>query len=230
MFTGYDCMDKLTTFTLLLSAFIAACPDPDHPEPGDARSPASWSDAGSLRDASPNHDARPLDDAEMDRGPLTPLEGGVLADAARPAADLELERRAIEKLKMCGMFEPSVDAAQYNVEDEYDRCTARCLLAAACAQIASTVCDDADNALANCVLDCPDPPSDGFRCRDGSRIPHAALCDLFPDCAGEEDESGCGQFRCADGDSIPARSARCDYVEDCADGSDEQGCAFSCPQ
>lgn len=206
---------------------MAACPGTDRPEQEDAGSPATMSDAGSILDAGATSDARP-GDAGLDRAALAPVESGVTADAARPAADLELERRAIEKFKMCGMFEPSAAQTQYSIEDEYDRCAARCALTASCAEIASSVCDQADDAFTDCLLDCPDPPADGYRCRDGSRIPHAALCDLVPDCAGREDESGCGQHRCANGELIPASSARCDYIEDCADGSDERGCAFTC--
>src|SRR5690349_1554054 len=114
-------MNKLTCATLFLAAFTAACPGPDHPEPGDASAPAIMSDAGASLDARPSDGARPPDDAGIDAA--GPVEGGVLADAAHSTADLELERRAIEKFKMCGMFEASVDPAQYSVEDAYDRCS-----------------------------------------------------------------------------------------------------------
>src|SRR5690349_3688590 len=120
-------MNKLTCTTLLLSAFTAACPGPDHPEPDDASSPAIMADAGATLDARPSGAPRPLDDAGIDAAVMAPAESGVLGDAARSAADLELERRTIEKFKMCGMFEASVDPAQYSIEDEYDRCAARCV-------------------------------------------------------------------------------------------------------
>ena len=248
-------MRKLTTPTLALSLLLTACPGPDDREVSDAMAPVLPPDSGVRSDAGASSDARVSSAATapvlvqdagarsdaMAPGPAadaaTSSDAGASADSGpgRPEAgvstttDPELQKQNIEKLKACGMYEPSIDPAEYSIEDEYDRCFARCVIAASCPQLTSVICEDAENTLYNCLVACPDPPADGFRCKDGSLIPHAALCDLEPDCDDEEDEANCGEFRCANGEVVPAKSARCDYIEDCVDGSDERGCMFSCP-
>jgi hypothetical protein len=144
------------------------------------------------------------------------------------AADRTLQQMVIDKLKMCGAYEPSADPNSYTIEDEFDRCTGRCILAASCALYKPAICDEDDNTLTRCVEKCPDPPLDGFHCEDGSIIAHAGVCDLYEDCPQGEDEQNCGEFRCADGEVIAAASARCDTLEDCEDGSDERGCTLTC--
>jgi Low-density lipoprotein receptor domain class A len=209
-------MRNLARPALLLTALLTACPGTDDPESREGGPPMAV-----VADGGPA-----VTGAVLDGGAVR--EGGLPANDGGTASDLELERQYIDKLKACGMYEPSVDPAEYRIRDEFDRCMGRCALAAGCPQLVSLACDEDDSPLLTCLLACPDPPSDGFRCRDGSRIPHAALCDLVPDCPAEEDESGCGEFRCADGEVLPAKSARCDYFDDCEDGSDERGCTFQC--
>ena len=242
-------MRTLTYPTLVLSLLLTACPGPDDREASDATAPVLAPDAGAGPEAGVGPDApasAPAADAAARSDAMAPApatdaaaspDARASSDAgagrtpeagASATGDSELERQHIEKLKACGMYEPSIDPAEYSVQDEYDRCFARCVIASSCPQLTGLVCEDAENALYDCLVACPEVPSDGFRCRDGSRIPHAALCDLVPDCEDEEDESGCGEFRCMNGEILPAKSARCDYIEDCLDGSDERGCAFSC--
>jgi hypothetical protein len=157
--------------------------------------------------------------------------GSPLADSGSTgsATDRALQEMTIAKLKTCGAFEPSADPSTYAIEDEFDRCIGRCLLTASCSEFKALACDEDENALARCADKCPDPPADGFRCNDGSRIAHAALCDLFDDCESGEDELNCGQYRCKNGEIVPAKSARCDSNLDCEDGTDESGCSFVCP-
>lgn len=230
-------MNKLMATMVAHAALLVACRDPDRPEPVDAGAAvAVVPDAGSLLDASIGADAAasgeagPLADATAeagaggDSGPTA--EAG--AEAGPLASDLDLERRGIEQAKACGFYEPSQDPAGYVVQDEFDRCLTRCWLAASCAEIDAYLCEDALNALDRCIVECPLQPLDGFRCADGSRIPHALVCNLEADCPDDEDEMNCGEFRCSNGERIPASSARCDGWEDCLDGSDERACASSC--
>jgi hypothetical protein len=147
---------------------------------------------------------------------------------AAGSADLELERMTVEKLKACRAYEPLADPKSYSVEDELDRCAARCFLDASCEAIQTFACGGDELALIHCAEACDSAPADGFRCSDGTRIAHAALCDQFEDCPNGEDEKKCGEYRCSDGEVIPAAGVRCDWIEDCGDGSDERGCAIDC--
>lgn len=100
------------------------------------------------------------------------------------------------------------------------------------------VCADGSivEAFARCdgPHDCPDglderegcTGAQSFACDDGTFIATDGVCDGFVDCAGEEDEVGCGEFDCGDGTSIPSAD-RCDGWDDCASGSDEEDCEGS---
>jgi hypothetical protein len=229
-------MNKLIATMVMHAALLAACRDPDPPTSEDAGSAVAVPEGGSPLDASSGADAAdsgeaaPRADARTEAGPgsdtVPTAEAGV--EAGQPASDLDLERRAIEQAKACGFYEPSQDPVAYAVRDEFDRCLTRCWLAASCADIDDYLCEDALNALDRCVSQCPWQPPDGFRCADGSLVPHALVCNLEADCPDQEDEVDCGEFRCSNGERIPASSARCDGWEDCLDGSDERACASSC--
>jgi len=199
-------MNKL--FLNLAATFLLiGCPDERDPEPADGGADAAFD--GSVATT----------DAGLDAG----------ADTGAPSDRESLEQQTVAKLKQCGLYELEGDANQYSVEDTYDVCVAHCTLSASCDLMKQLVCAERFNSFTQCLVDCDDAPSDGFRCADGSRIPHAGLCDLLEDCPDGEDETSCGQFVCSDGEIIPTRSARCDWYEDCGDGSDELGCMLNCP-
>lgn len=200
-------MNKLTIKLAMLSLLTGGCPDEGPTANHDAASPLAAPDAGA--DSGPGSDAA--------------------SEASVPAASASLEQRSVAKLKECGLYEAEGDADQYSIQDGFDVCVANCTLSATCAQMKQLICEERENNFARCLIGCEDPPPDGFRCADGSRIAHAALCDLLEDCPDGEDEQRCGQFICHDGEVLPASSARCDWIEDCLDGSDELGCALSCP-
>lgn len=212
---------------LHLAALLLLCGCPDEPNP-----PGSMTDGAADADAGGDAGGDTRTDAGVDASgdarvdARTDASASTVGDAG--SEDVSLEERTIAKLKQCGLYEAEGAPNQYSVEDAYDVCVAQCTLGASCAAMKQLVCEDRDSGFTDCLDGCDDAPRDGFRCTDGSRIPHAALCDLFPDCANDEDERACGEFVCADGEIIPARSARCDWIEDCLDGSDERGCMLVC--
>jgi hypothetical protein len=174
-------------------------------------------------------------DAGMLDATATPAaDGGTgTSDGAAPDGGMaNLTQANLDKFMSCSVYEPSLGPSAYSVEDAYDACIAGCVVTSSCADLKASLCWEEElpeNAFTRCLERCDDTPADGFRCGDGSRIPHAYRCDFEPDCPDEADEANCGQFRCADGEVLPASSARCDYIEDCDDGSDETGCALTCP-
>jgi hypothetical protein len=206
-------MIKLT-LTILAGLSLAACPE-NNDKAGSRDPDASTPDASAPGDASASTDAGASTDASAS------------TDAGSERASLELQ--GVAKLKQCGLYEAEGDPNQYSVEDDYDVCVVQCTLSAPCSQLKQLVCEERENTFTRCIDGCNDAPIDGFKCHDGARIPHAALCDLVDDCEGGEDEASCGTFVCTDGEIIPASSARCDWIEDCVDGSDELGCMLSCP-
>jgi Low-density lipoprotein receptor domain class A len=199
---------------LALSLLMSACPEdsPSIPSPRPSADASTATDAGMpATDAA----ARSTDAA----GPVDP-------SPADPYA--ELAARQLAKAKACGFYEPSADPDIYLVLDAYDACLATCVIDAPCARLTGMLCDALESFT--CWDDCEleGVPADGYRCRDGTRIPHAYLCDFEADCQGGEDEASCGEYRCASGETLPNSMARCDYIADCADESDELGCSLSC--
>lgn len=188
-------------------AEIATAPDPGK------RSPpfdASFEIDAAMTSAD-DHDAAP--DAQTDSGSET---------------DTAMLRQVIEKLTTCnvvgdGPYTPRA------IEDGFDRCIARCELAASCAALRTTLCGGVDDDLINCIQLCNDQPEqDGLPCGDDFAR-RAWVCDQTSDCKSGEDEAGCGSHTCADGQALKISRVRCDGVAQCDDRSDEQGCAAFCP-
>lgn len=113
--------------------------------------------------------------------------------------------------------------------DAFDRCLARCNLAASCAALISTTCTASrDYALGVCTTNCAKLPfTDGFVC-GADPVRQQWVCDGSPDCEDGSDEAGCGSFACQDGTTIEGSFIACDGQKQCADGSDESGCAPYC--
>lgn len=145
--------------------------------------------------------------------------------------DTQLVNQATAKFKECDLFVPDVDDQDSTIEDDYDRCAAKCVIAASCDELKDLRCSeqpDFENPLLACVFECPESPADGYACSDGAKIPHAALCDGDEDCADGADEKDCKGHVCADGEKLELESVACDGFADCADGSDEAECAGVC--
>jgi hypothetical protein len=171
---------------------------------------------------------------QADPGMDAPSDGAVESqgDTSSPTtdADEELSRQLIAHFKSCDAYEPTADPSMYEMRDELDRCAAHCLLAESCTTFVTRWCssNDDDSPLSLCLAVCPEAPYDGFRCASGDLIPHVYVCDLFNDCPDAEDERGCGEYRCSNGDLLPSKQVVCDGSEDCDDGSDEHGCKLVC--
>jgi hypothetical protein len=181
----------------------------------------------------------PLIDAAYGLDAALPMLDGAAADAgvdARPAdgstpvgQDTALAASVLAQLRSCrvvgtGQFElPSI-------ADGYARCKAQCVLAADCADVRATYCDDEGGDLFDCIEECSETSfDDGYAC-DGRRLRREWLCDLRAHCPSGQDELDCGTFMCSDGRLVPSSRARCNGVRDCSDGSDEAGCAAWCAQ
>ncbi len=155
-------------------------------------------------------------DSDKGRG-----DGGTEIGGTDP--ELEAELRALgQKCQFSDLA--------YSIEDETDRCIAKCFLDSDCAAIKELECSDMpseDSAVIVCILGCPEAPADGFACKDGAKVPHLALCDGTDDCDDGGDEVSCAEFKCANGESV-VEDVTCDGSDDCADGSDEKDCPNVC--
>ena len=75
---------------------------------------------------------------------------------------------------------------------------------------------------------CKAGPFDLFDCFPENpgqeRLFCSQICDTYPQCGNEYDESNCEFFTCTDGVQLPF-FMQCNWVEECPDGSDEtEGC------
>ena len=143
--------------------------------------------------------------------------------------DAELLAEVSARLKECKVWQPFHERVV--IEDDFDRCGARCTIDASCALLYDLTCsDDFDSVTPyfECIEDCPFSPKDGFACKGGRKIPHVAVCDGEEDCSDGADEQGCEPFVCKDGEEIMPADIDCDGFEDCSDGSDEEGCVNVC--
>ncbi|MET0342468.1 MAG: LDL receptor domain-containing protein [Polyangiales bacterium] len=208
------------TALLLASLALFGCQDDEatpraepQPEPT-ARVDGGLLDGGSA----PSTDGRRSD-------ATIAVDAGSTRDSGPSAAPLA-RREVAEKLFTCGVYESLEDAdVSSPVRDAYERCLARCFIAAPCEELTSLACDEspAETTLTACTTECPRDPEDGFACKDGSHIPHAYVCDDEDDCDGGEDERDC-KHACDDGSPLQRDAQLCDGVRDCADGSDERAC------
>ena len=145
--------------------------------------------------------------------------------------DAKLAADAKSKLMQCKLYDPKGSSADTTIEDESDRCEAKCVAAASCSDLKDLTCSDtpsSKNAAIACLVACTTTPSDGYACSDGTKIAHVALCDGFEDCDDGKDEDGCKTYTCKNGEELDYADAQCDGSEDCEDGSDESGCANLC--
>ena len=172
-------------------------------------------------------------DSSQDRGaPLdavpTRKPDRVTRTPDQQASDGQRSGEVQTKLESCGLRATDAPDLGNVIADSYDLCIARCALEVACEALVATECDKSrDNAYSACRRACPDAPADGVACRDGTRIPHIALCDGEEDCRQGEDELDC-TLSCADGHEVEGVLLECDGTRDCADGSDENNCLI-CP-
>ncbi len=169
-----------------------------------------------------------------DAGP----DGSVISEDEKLAFGMEAKLRKCKLVTGDGWFNVGL------VEDDLDRCIARCITAPTtfCSHLTGRLCQDKITPFTNCLAGCKDvPTTDFFLCADGkTRIPRAAVCDdgaLEQRCPGGEDEANCPDtFTCDNGDVISAKFV-CDgtfvngdeSVGGCRDQSDEkQDCAVFC--
>ncbi len=145
--------------------------------------------------------------------------------------DKELGEEAVAKLKECGVYSAPQNPEEDSLQDEFDRCVARCLIEEGnCDVVQALQCDEdppTGDPLVRCLVDCPLDPADGFEC-DGQRIPFALVCDGSRDCPKAEEEQNCEPYVCENGEKVVGKDLRCDNVAQCRDGSDEDGCPFTC--
>jgi hypothetical protein len=214
--------------TLCLLTAFAACGDTKDTRPTEDVDPSQESDSGVEGDGDAEEPDASVEDGdagapEADSGTGKPTDdAGADADAA-----LAAELRA--KFEQCKVDPPGADA-QTKIEDETARCSARCIVAASCDDVRGLACTSSPstNALLTCLRQCPMHPADGYGCSDGTKIPHAALCDGFANCTDQGDEAACGEYVCADGTKVSSERAKCDGDADCPDASDEAGCPAIC--
>lgn len=150
-------------------------------------------------------------------------DGGV---AAGKLSDDELSEEVVAKFVECGLQEESASRNSDDdegIDDDFDRCIARCTLASTCNNLKQSVCSEPSGVFGSCLDGCDPAPDDGFACKDGTKIPHLFLCDGSEECAGGEDEQNC-ESACEDGSAPASTVTVCDGKKDCKDGSDEAGC------
>jgi Low-density lipoprotein receptor domain class A len=221
--------------SLVLVAVLTACGDDDGSEPVLDGSVPSAPDAGTSNiDAarSPEPDAR-VDAAVVDTGTVSMTIDATVQEAdAAVDPDLALSAALENKLKneCSAVFTAGSWSNEFfAVRDDYERCVASCFVNGSCTDMKSLFCNSTVNPVVQCVGACNAHPADGFLCGDGSRIPHAYVCDLgmSQNCPDNSDEAHCAGdlFTCGSGAKIP-RKLVCDLIAICSDDSDEtQGCA-----
>jgi hypothetical protein len=160
------------------------------------------------------------------------VDGGSSEPLPSPKDDPGLRKALLDKGLACNVVDQTIPGT-YNlgkVQDDYDRCAVTCIVNASCDDVLNLYCEGQEDALTACIDRCPMSPSDGFKCADGTKIPHAFVCDLIAgDCPGGDDEGKrCGTYSCDDGQVLMAEDVRCDATPDCDDGSDELRCSFTC--
>jgi len=149
-------------------------------------------------------------------------------------SDQQLSEQWLQKRKDCGTYYPSQDPANDTVRDGFDRCVARCFLEQDCDKLVEIWCEGgvpAGDPFLDCVSECPEEPKDGYKCKDGSRIPLRIVCDGSPHCSAGEDEQGCAPYVCEDGQEIIGTDIECNNRGECEDYSDEESEEdfFFCP-
>jgi hypothetical protein len=145
--------------------------------------------------------------------------------AAGKLSDDELSEEVVAKFVECGLQAKS-DArtsSDEGIDDDFDRCIARCTLATTCNNLKQSVCTEPSGMFGSCLEACDPAPDDGFACKDGTKIPHLFLCNGLDECADGEDELKCNDA-CEDGSTPATTVTACDGKKDCRDGSDEAGC------
>ncbi len=152
--------------------------------------------------------------------------------SAANLSDRDLGDQVTAKIKSCDVYFAPQDPKDDTVQDEFDRCVARCILEEAdCSTLQALQCGEeltVANPFYDCARLCPPEPEDGFVCRDFEKIPFGLVCDGERDCGKAEDEENCEPYVCDDGEEIVGKGLRCDNIADCADNSDEEDCPFSC--
>jgi len=219
---------------VLLCMMVAACEpvagkgasttDRDPSGVGDA------SDAGDHAAASGGHGSMASSggsDTGTDIG--SEADGG---NALPEDEDAALRRALLDKGVACSVVENDIPEARFRrIEDDYDRCVATCIIGAPCDSVANYYCNPGQqDSLATCIGSCSTGPADGFECADGTKIPHAFVCDItLGDCPGTDDEGKqCGTYSCDDGQVLYSDDLRCDAFPHCSDGSDELRCGLTC--
>jgi hypothetical protein len=217
---------------LLLCSTLAACEGDDS-----GSSPDESTDAGTGRDAVAEAPA-PADGGRADASPTdasSPVDAA-RADAATSAllafrAALDAHYRDCKVISAGDLFDVT-ERARF-LSDEQGGCTARCDLEADCATLHALHCEGgAGSPLLACYDGClaRENPS-GYSCTPtGPVVRQNQRCDeRSNDCPHNEDELGCGTYRCANGQILGAAHSRCNYRIECDDGSDELDCATHCP-
>lgn len=160
-------------------------------------------------------------------------DAGTASGDAGTRSDSQLATDTTAKLMQCNAYDgPPRDPSDEKIEDEFDRCAARCVIEASCASLTEFLCSEQEPSASNpallCFKKCPQHPSDGYACSNGTKIPKSSQCDGFADCEDGADENGCGTYRCKDGEEIDDTHVECDGFDDCIDASDESGCPAAC--
>lgn len=173
------------------------------------------------------------DDNDKPKGDADPSDGDAGPGDDTGGEDDELRSDLIAKTLECKIHPGTPSEDEYSIKDDYDRCAARCVIAGTCDDLRELACTSGGlptnaNPFVACLEKCPFDPADGYACSDGTKIPHAGVCDGFEDCEDEADETDCGEHVCDDGETISIGEVTCDGFEDCSDGSDEAGCPAVC--